>query len=177
MGRAHELATLLGASERLMDSQEIVFLFIGGGPRRAWVEQEASRKGLRNVLLKPYQPRAALSESLSVPDVHVVSLLPELEGCIVPSKFYGIAAAGRAVLFIGDTEGEIAAILREARCGESVSVGDSAGLVRLIVRLRDDPALAENWGANARRVLVERYKQAHALRAWEEVLLGGGEAG
>ena len=45
--------------------------------------------------------------SLNVPDVHLISLLPAMESLIVPSKCYGILAAGRPVLFIGDPEGEI----------------------------------------------------------------------
>ena len=55
-----------------------------------------------SVRFEPYQPRERLAESLSVADVHLVSLRPELEGLIVPSKFYGIAAAGRPAIFIGD---------------------------------------------------------------------------
>ena len=43
-------------------------------------------------MFKPYQPRERLAESLSAADVHIVSLRPELEGLIVPSKIYGIAA-------------------------------------------------------------------------------------
>ena len=38
---------------------------------------------------------------LTLPDVHLVSLKPALEGLIVPSKFYSSIAAGRAVIFIG----------------------------------------------------------------------------
>ena len=45
--------------------------------------------------MRPYQPKERLGETLSVGDVHLMSLDPALEGLIVPSKFYGIAAAGR----------------------------------------------------------------------------------
>ena len=51
---------------------------------------------------------------MAAADVHLVSLLPQIEGLIVPSKFYGILAAGRPAIFIGDAEGEIA---REIRVG------------------------------------------------------------
>ena len=44
---------------------------------------------------------AQLKVSLTLPDVHLVSLKPALEGLIVPSKFYSSIAAGRAVIFIG----------------------------------------------------------------------------
>ena len=43
--------------------------------------------------------------------MHLISLLPQLEGLILPSKFYGILAAGRPVVFIGDPDGELARLL------------------------------------------------------------------
>jgi colanic acid biosynthesis glycosyl transferase WcaI len=45
-----------------------------------------------------HQDRELLRHSLGVPDLHWLSLRPALEGLIVPSKFYGIAAAGRPTL-------------------------------------------------------------------------------
>jgi hypothetical protein len=49
-----------------------------------------------------------------------VSLRPE--GLIVPSKYYGIPAAGRPAIFVGDRTGEIAQILDLNGGGLSVSV-------------------------------------------------------
>ena len=62
----------------------------------------------------------------------VISLI----GLMVPSEFYGVAAAGRPTLNIGDVTGEIPIILRDADCGCSISVGDVDGLVSRILRLR-----------------------------------------
>lgn len=53
---------------------------------------------LPEVLFQPYQPRERLSESLSVADVHLVSLDPKFEGLVYPSKVYGIRAAGRPIV-------------------------------------------------------------------------------
>ena len=80
LGRAHEFNTVLDAAEALRDREDIVFLFIGGGAKRAAVEQEVIDRGLSSVLFKPYQPRGQLSESLSLADVHLISLNPALEG-------------------------------------------------------------------------------------------------
>jgi len=117
LGRAHEFATFFGAAERLCGRQDVVFLFIAAGAQREQVDEEVGRRGLGNVLFKPYQPWERLHESLSAADVHLVSLNAALEGLIVPSKFYGIAAAGRPTLFVGNTDGEIARLLREGDCG------------------------------------------------------------
>ena len=86
LGRAHDFTTVVDVAARLRDCDDIAFLFVGGGNRRDWVEQEALRRGLRNIVMKPLQPRARLAEALSVPDVHLVSLLPAMEPYVVPSK-------------------------------------------------------------------------------------------
>ena len=92
-GRAHALGIVLAAAERLRHRLEIVFL-IGEGNQKESLQQESSHRGLANVLFKPYQPQERLKYSLTLPDVHLVSLKPSLEGLIVPSKFYSSIAAG-----------------------------------------------------------------------------------
>ena len=64
---------------------------------------------------------------IAAADLHLVSLIPSLEGLIVPSKFYGILAAGRAVLFIGDQDGELSRVIRATPCGLVLAPGNSGG--------------------------------------------------
>ena len=78
--------------------------------------------------------------------MHLVSLKPELEGLIVPSKFYGIAAAARPTIFIGSRQGEIAQLIEEAHCGVTIQQGDSAALLSRILELAKDPNLARGHG-------------------------------
>jgi glycosyltransferase involved in cell wall biosynthesis len=171
-GRAHEFATIVEAAKLLAGRTDVAFLFIGGGAQRLSVEETVARSGLSNIHFQPYQPRERLTESLGVADAHLVSLNPALEGLIVPSKFYGIAAAGRATLFIGDVDGEIPRVLRQEECGLALDIGDAAGLAAAIATLADDRGMCERFGENARRLLVTRYGRDHAVRAWREVLLG-----
>lgn len=170
MGRAHEFDTLLEACERLRGDSAIAFLFIGDGYQRPRLEREARRRGLANISFHPYQSREQLGASLGVADVHLVSLLPALEGLVVPSKFYGILAAGRPAIVIGDPHGELARIALEARCGLAVAAGDAAGLAGAIRVLRDDPARCASLGTNARAAFEARYDQPHAMALWERAL-------
>jgi len=170
MGRAHEFQTVLDAAESLRTQEDVAFLFIGGGAQTADLTRAAEGRGLSNITFKPYQPQAQLARSLSAVDVHVVTLRPELEGLIVPSKFYGIAAVGRPTIFIGDPQGEIGSVIRAADCGICVKEGDAAGLVAAIEALRDDPDLRQRMGANARRVFEERYDKAIAVEQWRLLL-------
>jgi glycosyltransferase involved in cell wall biosynthesis len=120
-------------------------------------------------MFKPYQLREQLALSLTVPDVHLISLQPSLEGLIVPSKFYGIAAAGRPTIFVGDRYGEIPRILRETGSGYTVSVGDSVGLANRILEMSRDVETM-NMGVRARLTFDQHFDQRHAFAAWEELL-------
>lgn len=172
-GRAHEFTTLLDAAEQLRNDPDTVFLFIGGGHQHDAMRAAIVNRGLAHrFVFQPYQPRETLRESLGVPDVHWVSLRPELEGLIVPSKFYGIAAAGRPAIVIGDPDGEIGTVVREAECGVCVRQGDAAGLVAAIGKLQNDQALRERMGRNARNVFEQRYDKSIAIEKWRRLLEG-----
>ena len=171
LGRAHEFETILNAAERLSHRVDIVFLFVGGGHRRAWVKAEVQRRRLANVVMKPLQPRERLSDTMAAADAHLVSLLPAMEPYIVPSKFHGILAAGRPTLFIGAPDGEVATAVRAAGCGTALAIGDADGLARWIVTLADNPMRVQEMGARARRLFDDTYTEARGVAAWTELIL------
>jgi glycosyltransferase involved in cell wall biosynthesis len=148
----------------------VIWLFIGGGALLESLKIEVARCGLTSVHFKPYQPRGLLAQSLSIADVHLVSLRPELEGLIVPSKFYGIAAAGRPTIFVGDRNGEISRILAKTGGGLSVEEGDGHALAEAIVALAADPARCTAMGRAARRSFESEFDRPHALARWQALL-------
>ncbi len=171
MGRVHEFGTLLAAMEALRHDRGIVFLFIGGGARRRWLEDEIRRRGLTNGRFLPYQPPERLMDSLGAADLHLVSLLPAMEGLVVPSKFHGIAAVGRPIVFVGAADGELARILGRCRNGVCVPPGDVSGLVRAIHHYRDDGEAWSRAGAASLRLARSQGRQ-DALRRWRTLLRG-----
>lgn len=170
MGRVHEFKTMIDVAERLKIVDEIAFVFIGDGIARQWVVSEVARRGLTNVQFYPYQAADRLQWSLSVPDVHFVSLRPTLEGLIVPSKFYGIAAAGRPIIHIGDPDGEIARILAREQCGWSFCIGEVDALTACILRLAQQGQEVIDAGLCARRAFDRKYSRLHALESWRLLL-------
>ena len=160
MGHAHDMATLLEAAQLLGDRADIRFVFAGDGARRGDVEAAAAR--IPNVRLAPYQARERLSESLSAGDLHLVSLSPEVEGLLEPSKLYGAMAAGRPALYVGPPGSEVARTIAAERCGAIIRNGDPAGLARVIRELAGDEQARAEMGVRARAALVERYSRAVA---------------
>jgi len=171
LGRGHEYATLLDAARRLRDEARLVFLFIGGGRQFDALAREVAAQGLgERFRFLPYQARARLKYSLGVADVHWLSLRPELEGLIVPSKFYGIAAAGRPVVAITALDGEIATLVRDNCCGVAIAPGDGPGLADALRKLLESPDLTADMGRRARALLDAGFTRAHGLARWERVL-------
>ncbi len=170
LGRAHEFDTLLAAADDLRLEEAIVFLMIGGGARMVPLQRAVEARALDNFLFLPYQPREDLEDSLAAADVHLVSLLPALEGFIMPSKLYGILAAGRPVIFIGDSDGDTARIIRNAECGITVPVGAGGDLAAVIRRLMREPDARIAMGARARTVLTSSYSRSIAVDRWLTVL-------
>ena len=157
LGHAHNVETILKAVEILKDCKDVVFLFIGGGVGMKSIKHQFEEKNIYNVCFKPYQPRNLLSLSLGVSDIHWATLEPVMEGFIVPSKFYGILAAGRPIIFIGDKSGEIAIEVEKIGCGVNIGVSDYMGFVKIIWELLNNNSLLQEMGVRARSAFELEY--------------------
>src|SRR3954467_388028 len=166
LGRAHDARTMLAAMRALRNDARIEFMITGGGAQLEAIRSER----LPNVRFSAYASRERLSESLSAADAHLVTLLPELEGLIVPSKFYGVLAVARPVLFVGAPDGELARIIRTHDCGFVIEPGDSAALAARIRELASDRDRAREIGLRGRALYEEKFAPRIALAAWERIL-------
>jgi colanic acid biosynthesis glycosyl transferase WcaI len=174
MGRAHRLDVLIDAAYALRAQPALQFLIVGDGARRTALEARVQSLGLQNVMFLPYQPLDRLGESLSLPDIHVVTLDERLEGFIVPSKFVGVLAIGRPVLWIGAANGEVGSLVQESRCGVTVSSGDVAELGRVLRELSEDHACGggrlRSMAMAAKALWGKRFRRCDALDAWAAVI-------
>lgn len=169
-GRVNDFDTPLEAARILRDREDIVFLFVGDGAKAGEIKEYVRRHELRNVRLLPYQPRETLLYSLAAGNAHLVTLADGLAGLSVPSKTYGILAAGRPVLFVGDPRSDIARLVAEHRCGEVIPTGDAARLADVVLAWADDPEAAGLMGADARELFLQRFDRPHAVEAYAESL-------
>jgi colanic acid biosynthesis glycosyl transferase WcaI len=171
LGRAHDFETVLGAAERLRDQPRVAFLMIGGGKRFAELSAAVQTRGLAGAFrFLPYQARTLLSYSLGAADVHWVSLDPRLEGLIVPSKFYGIAAAGKPIIVIGDPNGELGRLVQRNACGFAIAPGDSEALAATLRQVLNAPQAVLDTGDRARKMLDAHFTRRHGLARWRQLL-------
>ncbi len=117
IGHAQNLDVLMDAATRLDDLDRLSIVLIGTGARLAHTRSLANQLGADRVSFLPYQPRERISLSLSTADVHFLGLTQGLAGFVVPSRLYGILAAGRPILAAVDRDSETSALVQEIGCG------------------------------------------------------------
>lgn len=179
-GRSHSFDEICGAMLALRDDPQVVFLFVGGGKRAGEVEAFAQSHQLANFKRLPYFPLEELNDSLAVGDIHLVSLLPSMAGVVVPSKIYGILAAGRPAVYVGPTESSVAQAILDADAGIVVPPGGTDVLVQGLRRLAADPSERQRLGANGRRYFLEHHERLVCCGQWagllQELCAGQGQS-
>jgi len=99
--------TLLMAARKLA-SDGVGLVFVGDGAQRAKVQAAAA--GSDNIRFLDYFPSAKIPSVLAAADAHVITVKRGLEGVVVPSKMYGILAAGKPIVAVATQKTDVVAL-------------------------------------------------------------------
>ena len=155
LGRAHDTATLGEAMGTLSSSDRFQFIFAGAGDGYAELRATCELRQATNIQFLPYQDGRLLAEHLGSCHIGLVTQRASTCGAVVPSKTYGLMAAGRPFIFIGPLEATPARLIRTYQCGWHVIPGDSEGLVALLQLLAGTPRLIEEAASRAHEAFLE----------------------
>lgn len=156
MGTCHAFRSATTAIKSLSQRKDIHFSFVGGGKQLPHIK-EALGSNTQNTIFLPYQDRSSLAESLSAPDAHLITLQPRYDGLLVPSKLYGIMAAGRAVVFAGSDNNEIARIIRRAQCGVVIAHDDPEAFREAVEWMAANPAEVHAMGERGHEYFLRNF--------------------
>jgi len=108
---------------------------------------------------------------LNSTDIALVTLSKGMYGLGVPSKTYNILAAGKPILFIGDTESEIALLIREKTLGYCFSVDDEKGIIKFLNNLTiENLSQLEEMGKRGRIIVEKNYSEDIILTKFLETI-------
>ena len=169
-GYVWDLDVVLDAAVALRNERDIAFVLIGDGSTRGRIEARVERERLTNVRLLPFQPRNALSQSLGAADLHLVPMRAGVSGTVVPSKIYGIMAAGRPLAALADPGSEAASVVRAHRCGWHGQPGDVSALVKMIRCAARVPERLQAMGVRARAAAEREYARPIQTRRFRALL-------
>jgi colanic acid biosynthesis glycosyl transferase WcaI len=112
--------TLIEAAKLLEKSDRgLGLVFVGEGAERDRLKTLAA--DCKSVRFLSYFPASKIPSVLAAGDVHVITVKRGLEGVVVPSKLYGILAAGKPILAVAEAESDVSAIASQRKCGCTAS--------------------------------------------------------
>jgi colanic acid biosynthesis glycosyl transferase WcaI len=145
-------STLLAAA-RALAQDRVGLVFVGDGAQRGQLETAAA--GATNVRFLPFFPASKIPSVLAAGDLHIITIKRGLEGVVVPSKMYGILAAGRPIVAVAPSETDAASL--GARCGFGISADPDKPeqLIAAVRTLLADSARLAAMGRAARAVATD----------------------
>jgi colanic acid biosynthesis glycosyl transferase WcaI len=172
LGRAHDTATVGECMRLLSDAERFQFIFTGGGSGRAALEVDCYSRQAVNVHFLPYKHHEALANHLGRCHLGLITQGASTCGTVVPSKTYGLMAAGRPFIFIGPSEATPARLIKAHRCGWHIEPGNSRGLVDLLELLARNPHLIQDAGGRGREAFLQSYDLPIGADRVVKILIG-----
>ncbi|WP_145135909.1 glycosyltransferase family 4 protein [Paenibacillus sp. Y412MC10] len=118
LGLYYDLENLIDITSAFKEQNDIVFVFIGDGAVKNEMQQKAKENP--NVFFLPFQPKSDIKFTLNAADIHLVVNQKGIKGVSVPSKIYGVMAAGKPILGVLERGSEAAMLIENSRCGTVV---------------------------------------------------------
>lgn len=130
IGLYYDLENLIKVIEKFKpgtktaDEREVVFAFIGAGTMLDKLVTYVKEHNMDNVTFIPYQDKADLIYSLNAGDVHWCVNAKGIKGVSCPSKYYGLAGAGKAVLGVLESGSEVRGLIEDTEGGLCCEPGE-----------------------------------------------------
>jgi len=157
--------TLLTAARKLA-GDGVGLVFVGDGAQRAEIETAAANAG--NVRFLDFFPAPKIPSVLGAADAHVITVKRGLEGVVVPSKMYGILAAGKPIVAVAPEETDVVALGMRGGFAVAADPDKPADLVSAVRALVGDAKKLKMMGAAARAAAPD-YDRVKELQKFVKV--------
>jgi colanic acid biosynthesis glycosyl transferase WcaI len=164
--------TLVEGARKLV-GDGVGLVFVGDGAQRESLE--AASTGASNVRFLPFFPASKIPSVLSAADAHVITVKRGLQGVVVPSKMYGILAAGKPIVAVAPGECDVVSIGKRQGFSIAVDPEDPAQFAERVRELVTDPERVRRMGEAAAAVAPE-YEQGRELQKLVEIVERAGPA-
>lgn len=158
---------------RTADGREVAFVFVGAGSILDKLVIYKEKHHMDNVVFIPYQDKVDLVYSLSAGDIHLCVNAKGIKGVSVPSKCYGIMAAGKPILGVLEENSEARLLIEETKCGLCCEPGDYKGVEQEIKWFIDNAGTDKvvKMGENGRKYLVGYLTKDVSVKKYIEEIL------
>lgn len=171
IGLYYDLENIIQVANDFIDNPKIVFVFIGEGAVKSKMQEYVKQKNLSNVVFLPYQQKEFIKYSLNAADIHLVVNQKGIKGVSVPSKIYGVMAAGKPILGVLEQGSEAQLLIEKSKCGSVVEPRDYTGIIRAIEQFyQRGGENRKRLGLNGRHYLEKHLKRETSINKYRELL-------
>lgn len=171
IGLYYDLENIIKVIGEFKDREDVVFAFVGDGTVKDKVKAYVNENNLRNVTFIPYQDKGDLIYSLNAADVHWVVNAKGIKGVSVPSKLYGVMAAGKPVLGVLDEGSEARLIVEDCNCGVCIEPGNYKEISNNIEYILNNKEEIKALGSNGRQYLETNLTKEVSINKYKENIL------
>ena len=171
IGLYYDLENIIKVIGEFKDREDVVFAFVGDGTVKDKVEAYVNENNLSNVKFIPYQDKADLIYSLNAADIHWVVNAKGIKGVSVPSKLYGVMAAGKPVLGVLDEDSEARLIVEDCNCGVCIEPGNYKEISNNIEYILNNKEEIRALGLNGRQYLETNLTKEVSINKYKENIL------
>ncbi|GEK57712.1 glycosyltransferase WbuB [Marinococcus halophilus] len=157
LGLYYDLENLIRLTEKFQSYPDVRFVFIGEGAKKAEIQEFVTKHDLANVLFLPYQPLEFIKYSLNAADVHLVVNQKGIKGVSVPSKIYGVMAAGKPAIGVLEAGSEAEKLLRVSCSGLLAEPKDYAAVEEAITAMYHMDAADRQAMGRAGRAYLDQH--------------------
>jgi glycosyltransferase involved in cell wall biosynthesis len=159
MGLGQKLTSLPDHIKQIDDSS-VKFVFIGDGPEKSVLMEQAGEMRLSNMTFFELMPREQVTAYMHSADALLVILREaDFFKSAIPSKFFDCMAAGKPV--ISNVDGELRNLMEQHGTGIYFSLDKAGSFGKAITILKNDPELRKRMGENGRRLVKDNFLRAH----------------
>lgn len=155
LGLYYDLENIIKVMAEFKNDKNIAFVFVGNGVVKNKLVDFVTQNNIDNIKFIPYQKKKDLIYSLNAADVHIVTNAKGIKGISVPSKIYGILAAGKFSLGILEKDSEARNIIENSGSGICVEPNNYKALKEVIIKICKKKEIINN-GLKGREYL-EKY--------------------
>ena len=171
IGLYYDLENIIKVIGKFNGIDDVVFVFVGDGTVKNKIENYVKENKLSNVTFIPYQDKADLVYSLNSADIHWVVNAKGIKGVSVPSKLYGVMAAGKPVLGVLDKGSEARLIVDECNCGLCTEPGNYDEIYKKIDFILNNKEEIKRLGINGRNYLESNLTKDVSINKYKNTIV------
>ncbi len=158
--------TLITAARHLAN-EGVGLVFVGDGAQRSQIEAAAAGSG--NIRFLEFFPASKIPSVLAAADAHIITVKRGLEGVVVPSKMYGILAAGKPIVAVAPRETDAVSLGVQRGFAVAADPDRPAEVVNAVRALACDPNKLKTMG-EAARAAASDYDRVGELQKFVKII-------